>query len=341
MKKINVAVLMGGVSSEHEISIISGQQVVRSLDKSKFNITPVLISKRGIWRTLSVAETLDLPDPLKIKGTEKEIVVFNKDNNISNPGDVKKKGIDIVFIAMHGTFAEDGTIQGLLELSGLKYTGAGVLASSLGMNKLMFRKFVTGLSLLVPKYVSLKKNDSLNKVFNVLGMPPYFVKPNNQGSSVGASIVKVKKDLVSAVKNAFKYDDIVLVDEYIKGKEITCAVLGNENPVALPLVEIVPKKGEFFDYESKYTESGSDEIVPARISKSFTKRIQKTAARVYKEIGCMGFGRVDFILKDGMAYILEINTIPGLTPMSLFPKAAKAAGVSYPGLLDKIIRFGL
>ncbi|MEK7497669.1 MAG: D-alanine--D-alanine ligase [Patescibacteria group bacterium] len=309
MKKLNIIVLVGGTSSEHEISLISGQQVVKNLSNKKYNVTPVLISKKGVWQ-------------------------FSVD-------DLKKMEVGVVFIAMHGTFAEDGTIQGLLELSGLKYTGAGVLVSALGMNKLMFRKFLNGLSFPVPKYVSLKRHDSLNKVFKILRGPPYFVKPNSQGSSVGASIVKTKKNLAPAVKNAFKYDDIVLVDEYIKGIELTCAVLGNENPKVLPLVEIVPKKGEFFDYESKYTESGSEEIAPARISKKLTKEIQEIAIKVYKEIGCRGFGRVDFILKGTKPYILEINTIPGLTPMSLFPKAAKAAGISYPKLLDKIIGLAL
>lgn len=309
MKKLSVAVLMGGGSAEHEISVVSGQQVIKKLNKKKFKITPVLISKNNIWST--------------------------------SINTLKKKKVDVVFIAMHGTFAEDGAIQGLLELNGFKYTGSGILASALGMDKLAFRKIIERLSLFVPKYVALGNKDSLNMAYKVLGSPPYFVKPNKQGSSVGASIAKTKKDLRAAVKKAFRYDDTVLIDEYIEGIELTCAVLGNENPKALPLVEIVPKKGEFFDYNSKYTESGSDEIVPARISKTIANKVQNIAIKIYKEMGCRGFGRVDFILKNEKPYVLEINTIPGLTPMSLFPKAAMAAGITYTNLLDKVIRLAL
>jgi D-alanine-D-alanine ligase len=175
-----------------------------------------------------------------------------------------------------------------------------------------------------------------------LGGPPYFVKPSAQGSSVGASIVKNKSELSKAIKLALAYDKRVLVDEYVRGMEVTCAVIGNENPRALPLVEIRPLKGEFFDYESKYMESGSEEVVPARISKSLTKKVQDLSIKVYKAIGCRGFGRVDFILKKNKyPTILEINTIPGLTPMSLLPKEARAAGISYPKLLDKIIDYAL
>jgi D-alanine-D-alanine ligase len=239
---------------------------------------------------------------------------------------------------MHGPFGEDGTVQGMLELAGIPYTGPGVLASALGMDKLRFRKVLQTESIPIPRYVAVKRGDSLKVIFGRLGHPPYFVKPNDQGSSVGASLVRYKKDLPKALKIAYKYCDLALVDEYIPGLEVTCGVLGNEDSSPLPLVEIIPLKGEFFDYESKYTDSGAEEIIPARISNRLTRKVQNIALNTYEAIGCQGFSRVDFILRNRRTpYVLEVNTIPGLTPMSLLPKAAKEAGMSYSQLLDRII----
>ena len=291
-KKIRVVVLMGGKSPEHEISLISGREVVGNLDRRKYLSSRIVISKSG-------------------KGIE----------------EIFRVKADVVFVAMHGPFGEDGTVQGMLELAGLKYTGSGVTASAIGMDKIMFRKVMRAEGIPVPK--------STTKF-------PCFVKPYNQGSSVGASIVRNERELAKAIKLARKYSDKVLVEEYLVGKEVTCAVLGNEDPRVLPVIEIVPLKGEFFDYESKYTESGAEEIVPARISKTLTKKVQDMAAKVYQAIGGRGFGRVDFILKDNKhPVVLEINTIPGLTPMSLLPKAARKAGYSYPALLETIIKYAL
>ena len=340
-RKLRIAVLMGGKTPEHEISLISGREVVRNLNRSKYVVLPVVISRTGKrWQLVSAHKLLSLPDPLKLKGTRKELV--KKDEaEITGLNQVERRA-DVVFIAMHGPFGEDGTVQGMLELAGLAYTGPGVLASAIGMDKVMFRKVVEGERIPVPKYVVVKRGDVLTKVYKTLGKPPYFVKPHNQGSSVGTSIVRKKKDLPGALDLAFEYSGQALVDEYIQGMEVTCAVLGNEKPTPLPLVEIRPLKGEFFDYESKYIESGAEEIVPARISKGLTNKIQEIAIDVYKTIGCRGFSRVDFILKNNRyPVVLEINTIPGLTPMSLLPKAAKAAGISYPKLLEKIISFSV
>jgi len=243
---------------------------------------------------------------------------------------------------MHGSYGEDGTIQGLLETAGVPYTGSGVLASALGMDKLMFRRVMEGESIPIPRYLIVRKNDSQKAFRGILNSPLYFVKPNDQGSSIGTSIVETKKDLDKALRLAFKYSDTALIDEYIEGREVTCGILGNENPKALPLVEIISRKGKFFDYESKYLKNGAEEIVPARISVKLTQKIQKMAIDIYKIIGCKGFSRIDFILKEKYnPIVLEINTIPGLTPMSLFPKAAKAAGISYNQLLNKIIKYAL
>lgn len=342
MPRINITVLMGGKSPEYEISLISGRQVVNNLNKKKYKILPVIISRNGKeWKRLGVRELLSLPNPLLLRGTNKDIVISKtKDIQLLGPGGRNK--IEVIFIAMHGPFGEDGTVQGILELAGLRYTGSKVLASAIGMDKIMFRKLMASEEISIPRYIVVNNGDSLSNISKVLGSPPYFVKPHNQGSSVGASIVKEKKDLGKALKTAFHYSDTALVDEYIKGKEITCGIIGNEKPIPLPVIEIIPKKGEFFDYESKYSESGAEEIVPARISKSLTKKVQELAIKVYKLVGARGFARIDFILRDNRyPYVLEINTIPGLTPMSLLPKAAKVATISYPELLDKIIKYAL
>jgi len=305
-KKLRVAVLMGGNSSEYEISLISGREVLTNLSKKYVGI-PIIIPKKG-------SEWVDR-------------LLLAK--------------ADICFIAMHGPFGEDGKIQGLLDTLGIKYTGSKVAASAIGMDKILFRKMMIAENLPIPVYVVIAKNEKKINLARLKKLP-YFVKPYDQGSSVGASIVRRRRDLKKALNLAFRFSDKALVDEYLKGMEVTCSVLGNEDAKALPVIEIIPRKGDFFDYESKYTESGSDEIVPARISKKLTKIVQELSINVHKAIGARGFSRVDFILKNNKdPIILEINTIPGLTPMSLLPKAAKAYGLSYSELLDKIIKYSI
>ena len=339
MKRTRIAVVMGGRTPEHEISLISGREVVRNLDRSKYSILPIVIDRLGDkWRVISPSKLLQVSENKLLAGHTSEIV--KKSNKEVSGSRQIAKYVDVVFIAMHGPFGEDGTIQGLFELAGIKYTGPGVLASALGMDKLMFRKILKAAKIPQPNYVTLGKNEKTSKIFERLGKPPYFIKPSNQGSSVGCSIVWKKSSTGKAVKLARKYSSVVLVDKFISGVEVTCGVIGNEKPIALPLIEIIPLKGEFFDYESKYTESGAEEIVPARISKKMTERVQEMALKVYKELGCRGFSRVDFILENKKyPKVLEINTIPGLTPMSLLPKAANEAGYSYPKFLDKIINY--
>lgn len=337
-KKLNIVVLMGGKSSEYEISLISGREVVKNLDGNKYNVLPVIVSRDGRNWQLTNSKGLELMgDPLELRASGKELVLQGS-TELSGVQELQGKNVDAIFIAMHGPYGEDGTVQGMLELAGLRYTGSGVLASALGMDKGMFRKVLRSVNILTPKYIEVKKGENVD--VKILGKLPYFVKPGNQGSSVGNSIVRNIKDLEPALELAFKYSDVALVDEYVEGKEITCAILGNNNPTPLPLIEIIPLKGDFFNYESKYSEGGAEEIIPARISDALTTKIQEIALKVYKEVGCRGFARVDFILKDNKTpLVLEVNTIPGLTPMSLFPKAAKAAGISYQELLSKVIDY--
>ena len=326
---------MGGKSSEHEISLMSGKEVVKNLDRKKYNVFPINISPGG--RNWQVAKSekffLDSPAAVRVRGNKSK--VFNFQSDSVYPKLFKDKNIDLVFIALHGSNGEDGRVQGFLDLIDIPYTGSKVLASALAIDKIYSRKLFTQAGLKVPKTIVVKKSGTIPKLnFDF----PVFVKPNNQGSSVGVFKVKNKKELVSALKKAYKYSDQALVEENVDGVEVTGSILGKEKLVALPLVEIVPKIS-FFDYEAKYNESLCEEIVPAGISKSLTKKAKAAAILAYQTLGCQGFGRVDMIIKNNKVYVLEVNTIPGLTAVSLLPKAAKEAGISYSNLLDKIISY--
>lgn len=283
MNKLRVAVLMGGESSEREVSLMTGKEMILQLDKEKYEVIEV-----------------ELPRDL------------NKIN----------RNIDVVLLALHGKGGEDGVIQGYLETLGIKYTGSGVLASAVGMDKRIFRAVMEANKILMPKLVT---------------RAPAVVKPVNGGSSLGVSIAKNGEELERAIREAKKYDDQVLVEEYIKGRELTCGVLAGK---ALPVIEIKPKN-EFFDYESKYTESGAEEVCPAKISESLRQRVQKISEKVFELIGAKGYGRVDLIVRKNKIYVLEINTLPGMTALSLLPKEAAAIGISYSELLDRIIELAL
>lgn len=273
---------MGGKSSEREVSLMSGNEVIKNLDKSKYEVWGV-----------------DVPEELlKLE----EIMP------------------DVAFVAMHGVGGEDGQIQGYLETKGIKYTGCGVLASALGMNKMIFRKLIES--------EDLPMADLTWKV-------PCVVKPVLGGSSVGVSIVKNVGDLEKAKLLAQKYGEI-MIEEYIEGVEVSCGVIGNKDPIALPVIEIRPKN-DFFDYEAKYSQDKCEEVCPAELEERVTLQVQKLAVEVFKVIGGRGYARVDFIIRNNKPFILEINTLPGMTPNSLLPKEAKAVGVEYPELLDRMI----
>lgn len=333
-KKLRVVVLMGGKSPEHEVSLLSGREVVRHLDPEKYEVLPLIVSKDGQrWQLKAVAEFLltakqEISSVKDLAPTRKEIA----------PDEIPQWA-DVVFIAMHGVFGEDGTVQGMLELGGIPYTGAGVLASALGMDKPIFRKVIKEAGITIPKYLVLEKRDKIDEIWRNFKLP-VVVKPSSQGSSVGVNIVHQKRKICSALDKAFSFGPRIMVEEYLVGTEVTCGVIGNNNLQALPVVEIIPKK-EFFDYEAKYVFGMCEEIVPARISAELTKMVQETAIKVYRAIGCRGLGRVDMIISRGKPYVLEINTIPGLTPNSLLPKEAATAGISFPRLIEKLIDFAL
>ena len=303
MNKLRVLVLMGGKSPEYKVSLISGRQVVSNLDKDKYQVSSFVIPQKGDFDFSSF----------------------------------KKLNPDIVFIAMHGPFGEDGSIQGMLEFLGVPYVGAGVLASALGMNKIMFRKIIEKEGVPVPKYLVFGKNENPEKILDIFEFP-LVVKPSQQGSSIGVSIVDDKSSLERSLKMAFEYDNPIIIEEFLSGQEITCGIIGNDDYQILPLVEIKSKR-RFFDYQAKYSEGECEEIVPAKLPVEISEIVKKTALKVYRSINCQVFGRVDLILVDGVPYVLEINTIPGLTPISLLPKAALAAGLTYSQLLDVLIDY--
>ena len=303
MEKMTIALLSGGVSSEREVSLSSGDQVYEALDKEKYNI-------------IRYDPKTDLARLVDDAG-----------------------GIDAALIILHGPYGEDGTVQGLLELLDIPYQGSGVLGSSLAMNKLASKYLYEKADLPVPPYVALQKSDPLDPEAwqRQFGLP-VVVKPNEAGSSVGMTIVKSMDAVEAAVEKAFSHDATVLIEGYVEGIELTAGVIGNKELLALPIIEIIPDdEHEFFDYEAKYTAGVTQEICPARIDAEMTQKAQTYAKVAHEALFCKGYSRTDMILKDREIYVLETNTIPGMTATSLLPQAAQTAGFSFSQLLDRLI----
>lgn len=328
--KINVAVLMGGLSAEHEVSLRSGEQIMANLNPARYIATPVVISKKGEW-------FMERADNKQAKLSRADVL------------SAIAKNTDIAFIALHGAFGEDGTVQELLESFDIPYTGSGVLASALGMDKPRSLSVLRDNRFTVPPFYVLSATDTLSsskkKIAEIrtLGFP-LVVKPSNHGSSIGVSIVHKWGDMARALALAKKYSSTVVVQKFIKGREITCGIIEKgKNTVALPPVEIVPRKGKFYDYKSKYADGGSDHFIPPpNMAPKTIQMIQDAARRAHRVIGCSGVSRTDFILGgDGNLHILEINTIPGMTSTSLLPQSAAFVGIHFPKLLDILIASGL
>jgi D-alanine-D-alanine ligase len=307
MKKLTLAVLSGGISSEREVSIASGNQVFEALDRDKYE-------------AIRYDPKTDLPQLIQ---------------------DASK--IDAALIILHGPYGEDGTVQGLLDLLDIPYQGSGVLGSAIGMNKLVSKQLYEKAGLPVAPYMTFDSIDAIDKaaVVDQLGMP-LVVKPVTSGSSIGLSIVKSEDALDDALEKAFAEDREVMIESYIKGVELTGGVIGNTELQALPIVEIIPGEDfEFFDYTAKYTPGASEEICPARIDDAMTQKALAYAKTAHRALFCKGYSRTDMILKDHEIYVLETNTIPGMTPTSLLPQAAAEAGMSFSRLLDKLIELSL
>jgi D-alanine-D-alanine ligase len=307
MKKLTLALLSGGISSEREVSLNSGKQVFEALDKSKYDIISY-DPKTDLGRLVADASKLDA-----------------------------------ALIILHGPYGEDGTVQGLLDLLHIPYQGSGVLGSALAMNKLVAKQRYERCGLPVPPYIVVARDDAIDTADIAARLElPLVVKPVEAGSSVGMSIVKAQEQLPQALEKGFAHGDTVIVEAYIKGVELTGGILGNDDLQALPLIEIIPDAAhEFFDYEAKYTAGVTQEICPARVDENITSKAQSYAMMAHRELYCLGYSRTDMILKDDELYVLETNTIPGMTATSLFPQAAQAAGISFPDLLDRLVQLGI
>ena len=307
MKKLNLALLSGGISSELEVSLHSGEQVFEALDKDKYDI-------------LRYDPKTDLPRLMN---------------------DAAK--IDIALIILHGPWGEDGTVQGLLDLLHIPYQGSGVLGSSLAMNKAATKQMYEKAGIPVPPYVIYYRDDTVDAdaCARQLGLP-LVVKPVVGGSSVGMSIVRSVSDLPAAADKAFEWDSSIMIESYIDGVELTGGVIGNRELEAFPIIEIIPdKEHDFFDYEAKYTAGITQEICPARIDEELTLQAQSLAKKSHQALFCRGYSRTDLILRGREMFVLETNTIPGMTATSLLPQAAQAAGLSFTKLLDKLIELGM
>ena len=347
-KKLKIGVLFGGKSAEHEVSLQSARNVIETLDKKKYEIIPIGIDKKGRWLLNNTSNYLlnsDNPELIKLNKSQKEVVLCAESQGvITTVNDKKSPGkIDVIFPILHGPFGEDGSIQGLLKVAGIPFVGAGVLGSAVGMDKDIMKKLLKEAKIPIGKFITLKSDDKIdfNKLRKFLGLP-FFIKPANMGSSVGVSKVKNINEFKKAIQEAFEYDTKIIIEEFIKGREIECSVLGNNNPIASVPGEVIPNH-DFYSYEAKYIdENGAILEIPAKINKNSIKKIQTLAIKTFKALDCEGMARFDCFLKKNREVIVnEINTIPGFTNISMYPKLWEATGLSQTKLLDRLIQLAI
>ena len=386
MKKLRVGILFGGRSGEHDVSLLSAASVFNAIDKNRYEVVPIGITKEGHWVTAADAERLlkgqfahhqerhlRAGDPETTAGAAvlasgQAVVVppvprtsgsglapFQTDTSSSLARRAADRAIDVdvVFHVLHGTFGEDGTIQGLLELADLPYVGAGVLGSAAGMDKDIMKSLFRAAGLPIVRHVTILRPlwqsdpKKTRRLVESRLKYPVFVKPANLGSSVGISKARDGKDLGPAIEEAAKFDRKIVIEQGVggrrrKAREIECSVLGNDQPVASVPGEIVPAK-EFYDYDAKYLDEGSQLIIPAKLTKTETKKVQRLAVAAFQAVDCSGLARVDFLMDPTTRriYLNEINTMPGFTSISMYPKLWAASGLSYPALIERLIELGL
>jgi D-alanine-D-alanine ligase len=387
MRKLRVGILFGGRSGEHEVSLLSAASVFNAIDKSKFDVVPIGITKQGQWLTAADAERLlkgeyrhqeqrhlRAGDPEATPGAAllangEAVVVppqpqstgaglspFQTDaqtHALARRAADRAINVDVIFPVLHGTFGEDGTIQGLLELADLAYVGAGVLGSAAGMDKDIMKSLFRAAGLPIVKHVTVLRSDweaepkKVQKLIESKLKYPVFVKPANLGSSVGISKAHSRKELGPAIDEAAKFDRKIVIEQGVggnkqKAREIECSVLGNDRPMASVPGEIIPSK-EFYDYDAKYLDEGSQLVIPAKLTKAETKKVQQLAVGAFKAVDCSGLARVDFLMdpKTRKIYLNEINTMPGFTAISMYPKLWAASGLEYPQLIEKLIELGI
>jgi D-alanine-D-alanine ligase len=349
-KKIRVGVLFGGKSSEHEVSLQSARNVIDAIDKNKYEVVPIGIDKTGRW-FLNEAEKL-LPESNKVGLEEVKdqssfvALIPEGRGELVRPSQLGSLGsVDVVFPILHGPLGEDGTVQGLLKLADVPFVGPGVLGSAAGMDKDVMKRLIRDAGIPTADFITVMRYQAsdldVDAVIARLGLP-LFVKPANQGSSVGISKVKDRSELADALAEAFQYDNKVLIEAFGGKREIECAVLGNDHPESSIPGEVLPLH-EFYSYEAKYLdENGAVLKIPADLSEEQVKEVQALAVRTFQVLCCEGMARVDCFLTDrGQWLVNEINTIPGFTRISMYPKLWQASGLSYPDLIDKLIQLAI
>ena len=352
-EKIRVGVIFGGRSGEHEVSLRSAESVINAMDKSKYEVVPIGITEEGRWLVSGNATAL-LPQAVMASNSHRQVAII---------GDPTKQGLtrldegelassseplDVIFPVLHGTYGEDGTIQGLLEMAGVPYVGCGVLASATGMDKVAMKQLFANAGLTIIEYEwffrsTWEENPAavIKRVGRSLGFP-VFVKPANLGSSVGISRAADKQQLRDAINDAARYDRKIVVERAVNGREIEVSILGNEHPTASLPGEIIAGH-EFYDYEDKYIDNASRTEVPAKLPNKMIERIQRDAVRAFQAIDGSGLARVDFFVerKTNRVIINEINTMPGFTSISMYPKLWEASGIPYSELIDRLIQLAL
>lgn len=346
MKKLTIGVIFGGQSREHEVSLNSAQSIINALNKEKYEIMPMAITKNGHWLVgdkgleyLKLNSGLKEENAIKDRGLdlEKTLINFIQGNDLD-------KKIDLIFPMVHGTFGEDGKLQGMLEMLGLPYLFSDTLASALAMNKPKTQVVAkeAGLTVLPYLVITKSKGYDLEDIIKQLSLP-VVVKPAEAGSSVGIFIAKTKEELEKSIENDFVFCSSLMLEKYQKGRELTVGMMGNNPIQALPIIEIIPQVSEFYDYQAKYQDGGSRHVCPAQIPEKIKEKVQAEGIKAFQAIGCRDLARADFIWdeKNNKIYFLEINTIPGMTSVSLVPEAAKNIGLEFSAFLDQLIELGL
>ena len=350
-KRIRVGILFGGRSAEHEVSLQSAKNIIDAIDTKKYEVVLIGIDKKGQWhlnqesRFLLPAVESGLPE-LPEAGENLALVPGKQDEQlVALSGQQRLGPLDVIFPVLHGPFGEDGTVQGLLKLANIAFVGAGVLGSAVGMDKDVMKRLLRDAGIPIARFIAANRYSSKEIDFDhargQLGLP-LFIKPANLGSSVGISKAKNREEFESAVRDAFHYDHKILIEECIKGREIECSVLGNDNPIASVPGEILPRH-EFYSYEAKYLdEDGAVLEIPAKLPPETSERIRELAIKTFTVLCCEGMARVDFFLRNGEEIIVnEINTIPGFTRISMYPKLWEATGISYSELIDRLIQLAV
>ena len=355
IKKIRVGIIFGGRSGEHEVSFCSASSIIKAIDKGKYTVVPIGITKEGRWISPQDSELALQSGKIDGKNTvillndsfSKSLVCIDNNQKLDKNSALEK--LDVIFPALHGPYGEDGTVQGLLELANIPYVGAEVAASAISMDKELMKTIFKQKNLPVLKWMTIKRKEWQKDKEKILSLIqnnfeyPLFVKPTNLGSSVGITKVHKKEELEKAIDLASSYDRKILIEQGLEEvREIECGVLGNDEPRASVVGEVKPA-GEFYDYDSKYIDERTQLIITADLPDEVSQEVQRIALRAFKAVDAAGMARVDFFIskKENKIYLSEINTIPGFTSTSMYPRLWEASGISYPELIDRLIQLAL